>query len=313
MDGIVLTLGALATLAVFGLLGAARSLGGTSESLLRRLQPTGIGRAEAEAVEKLRPSLGAGLARHLEPLARVAGASEDQLSGIRKTLSWAGFRGPHAVQSYLGSKVLAAGAGLVLFTIVNVLSDEAVKSPLLVAVLLTGGGYLLPNLWLSSRVATRQKLLERALPDALDLLVTCVEAGLGLDSALQRVAAETALAFPLLSDELRQTFLEINAGIKRTDAFRRLGDRTGVSELRALAATLNQTEMFGTSVGTALRVQAEGMRIRRMQKAEEKAAYLAVKMTLPLVACILPSLIAIVVGPAAVNIINHLLPILGGK
>jgi tight adherence protein C len=176
----------------------------------------------------------------------------------------------------------------------------------------TAAGFFLPNLWLHAQIAERLRKIERALPDTLDLLVTCVEAGLGLDAAMQRVADETALAFPVLSSELRLAFLEVKAGIPRMEALRRLAERTGAQELRSLAATLVQTEMFGTSVGAALRVQAEGIRIRRMQRAEELAAYIAVKMTFPLIVFILPSLFVVVVGPAIVNISERLFPLLGG-
>ena len=168
-------------------------------------------------------------------------------------------------------------------------------------------GFLVPNLWLRRRVQSRQADIDRGLPDALDLLVTCVEAGLGLDSALQRVALEIGLARPVLSEELTLTFLEVKAGVRRTDAFRRLADRTGVQDLKTLAATLNQTDIFGTSISRALRVQAEGMRIRRMQRAEERAAVLSVKMTMPLVLCFVPTLFVVLVGPAWVNIVSQFL------
>src|SRR6185369_17174063 len=121
--------------------------------------------------------------------------------------------------------------------------------------------FFLPNLWLSSKVKERQTQIERALPDAMDLLVTCVEAGLALDSAISRVSEEIGLASQVLGAELNLTFLEVQAGIQRPDAFRRLADRTGVEDLRSLSAMLIQTDMFGTSVSRALRVHADGMRI----------------------------------------------------
>jgi tight adherence protein C len=207
--------------------------------------------------------------------------------------------------------VLAVGS-VAGFTVYSTMRAEPVKMAVPIALLLSAAGFFLPNAWLRSRVLARQRQLDRGLPDALDLLVTCVEAGLGLDAAMQRVADEIALAWPLLSRELRLAFLEVKAGIARMEAFRRLADRTGSAELRSLAATLNQTEMFGTSVGAALRVQAEGIRIRRMQRAEELAAYIAVKMTFPLIVFILPSLFVVVVGPAIVNISERLFPLLGG-
>ena len=172
-------------------------------------------------------------------------------------------------------------------------------------------GFLAPNAWLRRRIQSRQADIDRGLPDALDLMVTCVEAGLGLDAAVQRVSLEIGLARPVLAEELTLTFLEVKAGVRRTDAFRRLADRTGVQDLKTLAATLNQTDIFGTSVSRALRIQAEGMRVRRMQRAEERAAVLSVKMTMPLVLCFVPALFVVLAGPAWVNIVDPILPARG--
>jgi len=173
------------------------------------------------------------------------------------------------------------------------------------ALVLAALTFFLPNLWLRGKIGERQTAIERALPDAMDLLVTCVEAGLGLDAAINRVSEEMTLAAPLLSEELRHTSLEIQAGVPRADGFRRLAERTGVEDLRALAAVLIQTDMFGSSIARALRTQSESMRIRRAQRAEEKAAMVSVKMTIPLIMCILPSLIAVVMGPAIAMIVRN--------
>ena len=143
----------------------------------------------------------------------------------------------------------------------------------------------------------------------MDLMVTCVEAGLALDAAMSRVAQELELVAPILGQELKQTLLEIQAGVRRSDAFHRLSNRTGVEDLRTLSAMIIQTELFGTSVSRALRVHSEGMRTKRMQRAEEQGAMVSVKMTVPLIICILPSLMTVVIGPAAVMIINNF----GGK
>ncbi|HVT07123.1 MAG TPA: type II secretion system F family protein, partial [Polyangia bacterium] len=150
----------------------------------------------------------------------------------------------------------------------------------------------------------RKQALENPLPDAIDLLVTCVEAGLSLDAAMARVAQEMELVAPILAQELKQTMLEIQAGVKRSDAFHRLSTRTGVEDLKSLSAMIIQTELFGTSVSRALRVHSEGMRTKRMQRAEEKAAMVSVKMTVPLILFILPSLMVVVMGPAALMIIG---------
>jgi tight adherence protein C len=174
------------------------------------------------------------------------------------------------------------------------------------ALVVCAAAFFLPNLWLASLRKRRKANLRRGLPDAMDLLVTCVEAGLGLDAALARVAAELKLVAPLLAAELNMTFLETKAGISRREAFKRLSERTGVDDLRQLAAVLAQTEIFGTSIARALRVHGDGMRIIRMQHAERKAAMVGVKMTFPLVLCILPVLVAVVLGPAIVTIAESL-------
>jgi tight adherence protein C len=247
------------------------------------------------------------VAEGLTPLARLAGRDKGPRRAVRGKLVQAGFRGAHASQVMLAVKLALAlgGSSAVLW----VSSAGAAPLPMLpvVAALAAAVGFLLPNVWLGGRVQARRNALYRALPDAMDLLVTSVEAGLGLDAALQRVAAEIAFAQPLLAEELKLTFLEVKAGVARPEALRRLAARTGVQDLKTLAVTLAQTELFGTSVATALRIQAEGMRMRRLQRAEERAAMLSVKMTVPLVVCFLPAVVAVLLGPAVVNIVINLL------
>jgi tight adherence protein C len=243
------------------------------------------------------------MSQGLTPIARLAQPmGEEELLLLRGRLARAGFRTAGATQLYLAAKVVLA----LLFMGGLLWLNAARQQPLPVVSAWAVGaaclGFLLPNAWLESRVRSRMNEIDRGLPDALDLLVTCVEAGLGLDAALQRVALEMGLARPVLAEELTLTFLEVKAGVSRGDAYRRLAARTGVQDLKTLAATLHQTELFGTSVATALRIQAEGMRIHRMQRAEERSAMLSVKMTLPLVLCFLPSLLAVLIGPAIVNI-----------
>jgi tight adherence protein C len=250
------------------------------------------------------------LARPFAWAARPTRAAE--LSRLRVRLMQGGLRAEHAMELFLASKLMLAALATVGFLQINGRFANGLQFPLdaAVAVWLCGAMFFLPSLWLSGRIKKRQLAVGRALPDAMDLLVTCVEAGLGLDAALQRVADEIELAAPLLGSELRLTFLEIQAGIPRREAFRRLAERTGVEDLRQLSAVLAQTEMFGTSIARALRVHADSMRIKRMQKAEERAGMVGVKMTLPLVLCILPSLMAVVLGPAMVAIYENLT---GGK
>jgi tight adherence protein C len=248
------------------------------------------------------------MSQGLTPIARLAQpVGEEELHLLRGKLARAGYRSASATQLFLASKVILALLFLAGVLWANAVRLEPIPMVSAWAVVLAGAGFLLPNLWLEDRVRARMTAIDRGLPDALDLLVTSVEAGLGLDASLQRVATEVALAQPVLAEELTLTFLEVKAGVARTDAFRRLANRTGVQDLKTLAATLNQTDLFGTSVAAALRIQAEGMRVRRMQRAEERAAMLSVKMTMPLVLCFLPSLMAVLIGPAIVNIAVYFL------
>jgi len=248
----------------------------------------------------------------LAPLSKLSRPKEsDDVSRIKKNLAHAGFRGEHAVETFLGAKLALAlllAGGLLG---VSSLRATAMADAHLYAVVLAAIGFYSPNVWLRRRIKSRQTALSRSLPDTLDLLVTCVEAGLGLDASLARINDEIDLSAPELSSELRQTTMEIQAGVVRADAFRRLADRTGLEELRSLSAMVIQTEMFGTGIARALRIHSSSMRTRRTHRAEEEGATVAVKMMLPLILCILPSLFAIIMGPAVVRIAEILLPAMG--
>jgi tight adherence protein C len=167
-------------------------------------------------------------------------------------------------------------------------------------------GYVLPLLHVRRRARARQKEIQLALPDALDLLVTCVEAGLGLNQALLRVADEIRHISLLMSEELHLTNLEIRAGQPRDEAMGSLAKRTGVDDLRALVTMLVQADRFGTSIGTALRVQMDTLREKRRQRAEEAAAKTTIKMVFPLVLCIFPAMLVVLVGPGFIQIVEGL-------
>jgi tight adherence protein C len=245
------------------------------------------------------------LARVLAPLTALARPRKtEDTQHLALQLTRAGLRGPHAARIYVAMRLLAAVAGLIAYLVYAAQRTEPIPAGPAFGVILFTVGYYAPAVWLDRRTRARQTAIAHGLPDMLDLLVTCVEAGLGLDAAMQRVAAEIALAHPVLAAEIELAYLEVNAGIRRAEALRRLADRTGVADLKSLAATLIQTEIFGTSIADALRIQADGMRIRRMQLAEERAATVSVKLTLPLVLFILPSLLCVILGPAVVNIRN---------
>jgi tight adherence protein C len=171
-------------------------------------------------------------------------------------------------------------------------------------------GYAAPGFWLNRMVRRRQKRIRRGLPDALDLLVICVESGLGLDQAIMQSAKEMAIAHPDISEEFALVNLEMKAGKRRAEAMRNLADRTAVEDLKKLIAVLIQADRFGTSVSQTLRTHSDFMRVQARQRAEEKAAKLGVKLVFPIFFCILPTLFVVTVGPMVVRIMRELLPMM---
>ncbi|MDX1578667.1 MAG: type II secretion system F family protein [Gemmatimonadota bacterium] len=235
---------------------------------------------------------------------RVGGTARTEDSKTRQWLVHGGFRSPQAPAILLASRVLLAATlaigGFVGLAVLSGTMGFALPMPTLwLTVGLLGLlGWMAPYFYVDGKVKSRKVALSRALPDALDLLVVCVEAGLGLNQALVRVAEEVDRISPEMSDELTIVNLEIRAGTPRDEALRRLGERTGVDDVRALTSMLLQTDRFGTSIAEALRVHADTLRSKRMQKAEEAAAKTTVKMLFPLIFFIFPSLFVVLLGPA---------------
>lgn len=213
----------------------------------------------------------------------------------------AGYRGPEAATVVRGAQIILP---VVLVAVVYV-TGLYKFNPIFLLGLAALGGFLLPDLWLTSRIKRRKKRIVLGLPDGLDLLVVCVEAGMGLDQALFRVAQEVHLAHRELSDELQLVNLEMRIGKSRMDALRELSTRTGVEDLKTLVAMLIQTDRFGTDLAQALRTHSENLRIRRRQRAEEMAAKTTVKMVLPLVFFIFPALFVVLLGPAVLSLIRE--------
>jgi tight adherence protein C len=220
---------------------------------------------------------------------------------LRKELVRAGYRDPSAPYFYLGLRILLAiGLPLLLMvTVVPVLSSGRSMLLLVAAAII---GYVAPSFVLGKLVQRRQTRIVDALPDTLDLMVVCVEAGLGLNQAFVRVGEEMLHAEPVITEELNLVNLEMRAGTPRTEALKNLARRTGVEDLGSLVAMLIQTDKFGTSVAKSLRVFSDSLRTRRRQRAEEAAAKTTIKMIFPLALCILPSLLVVVLGPAALHI-----------
>jgi len=225
-----------------------------------------------------------------------------ELSKARATLVQAGYRQPSAVEIYWGLKAGAGLIGLVLGVLVAMSGRVSGQYKMIVVVLLVAIGFYLPGFILNSRVKARQKAITRSLPDALDMLVVCVEAGMGLDAAIYRVCLELTQKDPILSSELRLLTLELRAGKSRREALKNLSNRVGLEDLGSLVAMLIQTDMFGTSIAQTLRVYADSMRTKRFQLAEELAAKLPVKLLFPLMFFIFPTLLMVILGPAGIRI-----------
>jgi tight adherence protein C len=235
------------------------------------------------------------LERAIDPISKAIPLSPSDVSRTRAWLIQAGLREPRHATYYFGSRLLLAFLGLtgvIAFTGFNNLS-------LLVCV--PAFGFFLPRFFLKRMIKNRQRRITIALPDALDLTVICVEAGLALDQALMRVGKDLHHAHPDLSDEFHLVNLEMRAGKPRAEALRNLVDRTGVDDIRALVGTLIQTDRFGTSVAQALRVHSDSLRTARRQRAEEQAAKTTIKMVPPLVVFILVPFLAVTVGPALIQ------------
>jgi tight adherence protein C len=213
----------------------------------------------------------------------------------------AGYRDAGHVTYYFGTRVLLALVGLVIAVAIGV------HDPLLL-VGIPALGFLLPRFALKRMIRARQRRITLGLPDALDLTVICVEAGLALDQALMRVGEDLRHAHPDLSDEFHLVTLEMRAGKPRAEALRNLWARTGVDDIRGLVATLVQTDRFGTSIVQALRVHSDSLRTERRQRAEEQAAKTTIKMVPPLVVFVLPSIIFVTLGPAVIQLIRMLMP-----
>jgi tight adherence protein C len=227
-------------------------------------------------------------------------------SPLRQQLIHAGYREPSAVAIYWGAKLaLTVVLGALGFLVGQAVAGDAARA------LLAGGwgaglGWVGPSLRVRSRARARQKDIQRALADALDLMVVCVEAGLALNQAMVRVAEEIRHVSAVTSDELTLVNLEIRAGVPRDEALRNLGDRTGVADLQSLVAMLIQTDRFGTSIAQALRVHSDTMRTKRRQRAEEAAAKTTIKLVFPLAFCIFPALFVVILGPALISIYRTL-------
>lgn len=235
---------------------------------------------------------------------------EDQVK-LRDKLNYAGFRSENAINILYMLKGVGAISGLVLGGGISLIVMGFVKQTLMTTIGVGGILFFLPDIFLMLIAKRRQEKIFLGLPDALDLMVVCVEAGLGLDQAMRKVSDEMQKLYPTISDELALCNLQLQMGRSRHEVLHELGSRTGVSDLRSLASILIQADKFGSSIAQALRVQSNSMRTRRAQMAEEKAAKTAVKLIFPLVLFIFPGIFVVLVGPAAITMVREMLPMLG--
>ena len=234
----------------------------------------------------------------------------EQASQLQQRLSHAGFRSERAPAIFLTLKVLCAMAGLFLVGGPMVLAMGPSSPALLRICAVTGSLFFLPDVVLHFLTSRRKRSIFLSLPDTIDLMVVCVEAGLGLDQALRKIAEEMEKIYPIIAAEVNIANMQLQMGTPRNQALRELGQRNGEDDLRGLVAVLIQSSKFGSGVGQALRVHSDSMRMRRRQLAEEQATKTAVKLIFPLVLFIFPAIFVVLVGPAAISIVRTLMPAL---
>jgi tight adherence protein C len=252
------------------------------------------------------------LAMHdlIKKLGNIIPQSPKDVTVMQRRLIRAGLRNPSALKLLYGSK-LVLGVALPLLTAVSIAGASYDTGNKFAAILFAAAlGFFGPNEYVRRMAGKRQKAISHGLANALDLLVVCVESGLGLDQAILQVSKELEHAHPEISEEFGMVNLELKAGKRRVEALRNLAERTGVDDLKKLVAVLIQADRFGTGVGQSLRAHADFMRIQARQVAEEKAAKLGVKLIFPIFFCILPSLFVVTVGPVAMKIVRELIPMM---
>lgn len=256
----------------------------------------------AKMLEKATPAL----SKPLTP------KSEKDASAIKQRLSIAGFRHEQAPTIFYSLKLIGLVIGLIFGGGYVILQGNYTLNALITLFLFGAGGCYIPDLLVMLKGSQRKQAIFLGLPDALDLMVVCVESGLGLDQAMRKVAEEMKKSHRVIAEEFTICNFHLQMGKERRVVLQDLGQRNGVDDLRTLAGVLIQAEKFGSSVGQALRVQSDAMRTRRRQIAEEKAAKTAVQLIFPLVLFIFPGIFVVLVGPAAITMIREMFPAMGG-
>ncbi len=260
--------------------------------------------AMSQLLEKASPAL----SKPLTP------KSEKEAANLKMRLSYAGFRGDAAVSMFLMLKLIGLIGGGIMAGGVALLFSSFSMMTLLKVLMAAGVSFFLPDVIVAFLAKNRKQAIFLGLPDALDLMVVCVEAGLGLDQAMRKVAEEMKKSYRVIADEFGMCNMQLQMGRARTEVLQDLGKRNGVDDLRTLASIIIQADKFGSSIAQALRVQSDAMRTRRRQIAEEKATKTAVKLIFPLVIFIFPGIFVVLVGPAAITMMREMFPAMqGGK
>ena len=242
-----------------------------------------------------------------KPLGEMLPRSPSDLSAEGQKLAQAGYRRKDAVALFYGVRIATAVVLFLGLTITRAFGGNFI----LIVILSIFLGALVPDMWLRWKISKRKLAIQHGLPDMMDLSVVCVEAGMGLDQAVKRIGQEIGLNYPDLASELNLYSLEVQAGRSRADALRNLGVRTGVEDLRVLAAVLVQADRFGTSIAQSLRIFSDDLRVKRRQRAEEMAAKMSVKMIPPMLVFIFPAVFVVVAGPAIITIVRDFFRVLG--
>ena len=288
-----------------------RTVGSTTNQRLKRvmgLEAGEPGRAPEQWLDRV--------ARATKSVAKLSLPDEGyESSALRRRFLNAGVRAASAPMAYFGAKtVLALGLPMFAFVLLALTGSKLQGAGLLLILLLMSTiGYYLPNYILAKAIARRQLEIFENFPDALDLMTICMEAGLGTEAAMTKVAEEMGHNSPTLSDELRLVNLELRAGSSRDRALRNLSIRTGVEEVEGFVTMIIQADRFGTSIAQSLRVHSETVRTRRRQKAEETAAKIPLKLLFPLIFCIFPALMLVIMGPAVIQMIRVVMPTMSGQ
>lgn len=302
-----MTFAIIAFLSVFVVIGSIGVLMFYREAMIQRISSVINERQQKKGLAGKLESAQDTLGVVIEKIERVVPKSQSEVSVVQQRLIRAGFRRDFAMKVFYSCKLLVPVALAAIITV----SGLAKQSPFVFYAAALGLGYLAPDFWLGRKIKARQAEIRRTLPDVLDLLVVCLEAGLGMDQATARTTQELASTHPVIADEMDVLVLEQRAGRPRAESWKNLADRTDVDAVRNLVSTIVQAEQFGTSIAKTLRTHSDSMRTQRIQHVEEMAAKTTIKLIFPLVFFIFPCLFLVTLGPAIIIMMDQFKQLLG--